>query len=59
MTDQDTQLTGPAFTKGVLEDLLADGAALVGHAFGEPVLLVRVGVESSRLFFGLPQLCRE
>jgi NADPH-dependent 2,4-dienoyl-CoA reductase/sulfur reductase-like enzyme/nitrite reductase/ring-hydroxylating ferredoxin subunit len=41
--DQQIQLTGPDLARGVPEDSLFDGAALAGHAFGEPVLLTRVG----------------
>jgi hypothetical protein len=46
-------LTGPDLTKGVAEDALFDGAALAGHAFGEPGLLTRVGDE----FFAVGGTC--
>jgi NADPH-dependent 2,4-dienoyl-CoA reductase/sulfur reductase-like enzyme/nitrite reductase/ring-hydroxylating ferredoxin subunit len=51
--DKQMQLTGPDLTKGVPEDSLSDGAALAGHAFGEPVLLTRVGDE----FFAVGATC--
>jgi apoptosis-inducing factor 3 len=40
MTDT---LSGPDLTKGVALSSVADGAMLLGHAHGEPVLLVRRG----------------
>ena len=42
MSDQ-TELPGPDLTAGVPESELADGAMLLGHAHGEPVLIARVG----------------
>ena len=36
-------LSGPDLTKGVALSNIADGAMLLGHAHGEPVLLVRRG----------------
>jgi apoptosis-inducing factor 3 len=36
-------LTGPDLTKGVALSTIADGIMLLGHAHGEPVLLVRRG----------------
>jgi NADPH-dependent 2,4-dienoyl-CoA reductase/sulfur reductase-like enzyme/nitrite reductase/ring-hydroxylating ferredoxin subunit len=36
-------LSGPDLTKGVAISTIADGAMLLGHAHGEPVLLVRRG----------------
>jgi apoptosis-inducing factor 3 len=36
-------LKGPDLAEGVPEESVPDGSALAGHAFGEPVLLVRVG----------------
>jgi NADPH-dependent 2,4-dienoyl-CoA reductase/sulfur reductase-like enzyme/nitrite reductase/ring-hydroxylating ferredoxin subunit len=53
VADQQTQLTGPDLAKGVSEDAVVDGAALAGHAFGEPVLLTRVGDE----FFAVDATC--
>ena len=39
------KLGGPDFTKGVAVSSVADGASLLGHAHGEPVLLARQGDE--------------
>jgi NADPH-dependent 2,4-dienoyl-CoA reductase/sulfur reductase-like enzyme/nitrite reductase/ring-hydroxylating ferredoxin subunit len=41
----DKKLSGPDFAAGIEESALADGAKLLGHAEGEPVLLVRLGDE--------------
>ena len=38
-----TELSGPDLEAGVKESALAEGAMLLGHARGEPVLLARVG----------------
>jgi nitrite reductase/ring-hydroxylating ferredoxin subunit len=43
VADHQIQLTGPDLAAGVPEDSLFDGAAVAGHAFGEAVLLSRVG----------------
>jgi NADPH-dependent 2,4-dienoyl-CoA reductase/sulfur reductase-like enzyme/nitrite reductase/ring-hydroxylating ferredoxin subunit len=43
MADDQNQLSGPDLNEGV--PMLADGAKLLGHADGEPVLLVRQGAE--------------
>ncbi|MGI8840442.1 MAG: FAD-dependent oxidoreductase [Caulobacteraceae bacterium] len=43
MTDSATSLEGPDLAKGVPLADLADGAMLLGHAAGEPVLLARRG----------------
>jgi len=43
MTDQTTQLPGPDFVAGVALSTVADGVPLLGHAHGEPVILVRRG----------------
>jgi NADPH-dependent 2,4-dienoyl-CoA reductase/sulfur reductase-like enzyme/nitrite reductase/ring-hydroxylating ferredoxin subunit len=43
MTDQTTQLSGPDFVAGVALSTVADGVPLLGHAHGEPVILVRRG----------------
>ncbi len=45
MTDEKPELKGPDLTQGVALDTLADGAMLLGHAQGEPVLLARRGAE--------------
>src|SRR3984957_15735699 len=39
----DTQLTGPDLSLGIDPSKVPDGGTLVGHAQGEPVLLVRRG----------------
>ena len=36
-------LSGPDLTNGVALSIIADGAMLLGHAHGEPVLLPRRG----------------
>ena len=46
-------LAGPDLTKGVAAATIADGAMLVGHAHGEPVLLVRRADE----FFAIGPTC--
>ena len=43
MSGNSTSLEGPDLSQGVPLATLADGAALLGHAQGEPVLLVRRG----------------
>lgn len=40
-----TQLTGPDLADGVPVDMVEPGKKILGHAFGEPVLLARVGDE--------------
>jgi len=40
-----TQLSGPDLTLGVPANSLAPGDRILGHAFGDPVLLARVGDE--------------
>lgn len=49
----DNSLSGPDFTAGVSADSIADGASLLGHAHGEPVLLVRRAKE----FFAIGANC--
>src|SRR5450756_1812671 len=46
-------LSGPDLTKGVALSALADGAMLLGHAHGEPALLVRRGEE----LFAIGAMC--
>ncbi|HEX7547217.1 MAG TPA: FAD-dependent oxidoreductase [Gemmatimonadaceae bacterium] len=46
-------LAGPDLTKGVAVSTIADGAMLLGHAQGEPVLLMRRGDE----FFAIGTVC--
>ena len=45
MSDQDTELAGPDFAQGVPASTLRDDAPLLGHAQGEPTILVRRGNE--------------
>jgi NADPH-dependent 2,4-dienoyl-CoA reductase/sulfur reductase-like enzyme/nitrite reductase/ring-hydroxylating ferredoxin subunit len=45
MSDVDGKLSGPDLTKGVALSAIADGAMLLGHVDGEPVLLARRGDE--------------
>ncbi|HEX7409935.1 MAG TPA: hypothetical protein VF515_20135 [Candidatus Binatia bacterium] len=45
MNETKGKLSGPDLTKGVALSKVADGAMLLGHAHGEPVLLARRGDE--------------
>jgi NADPH-dependent 2,4-dienoyl-CoA reductase/sulfur reductase-like enzyme/nitrite reductase/ring-hydroxylating ferredoxin subunit len=45
MAEESSELEGPDFEKGCENDKLADGEMLVGHAFGEQVLVARRGEE--------------
>src|SRR5262249_56229636 len=45
MAEDTAQLTGPDFGKGIRIDDVADGSMLLGHAFGEAVLVARRGTE--------------
>ena len=45
MSDEKTKLSGPDLTQGVELSTIPDGAMLLGHAQGEPVLLARRGDE--------------
>lgn len=45
MSEQETKLKGPDLAQGVAVSDLADGALLLGHAQGEPLILVRRGTE--------------
>ncbi len=53
MSEGQTPLLGPDLTQGVPVSMLADGAMLLGHAGGEPVLLARRGAE----FFAIGAAC--
>jgi apoptosis-inducing factor 3 len=53
MTEEKTELAGPDFTQGVEISTIPDGAMLLGHARGEPVLLVRRGGE----LFAIGAIC--
>jgi NADPH-dependent 2,4-dienoyl-CoA reductase/sulfur reductase-like enzyme/nitrite reductase/ring-hydroxylating ferredoxin subunit len=46
-------LAGPDLTKGIAVSTIADGSMILGHALGEPVLLVRRGDE----FFAIGAVC--
>jgi NADPH-dependent 2,4-dienoyl-CoA reductase/sulfur reductase-like enzyme/nitrite reductase/ring-hydroxylating ferredoxin subunit len=43
MSEEKAKLSGPDLTQGVELSTIPDGAMLLGHALGEPVLLVRRG----------------
>ena len=45
MSEEKTKLAGPDFAQGVALSSLTEGAILLGHAQGEPLLLVRRGGE--------------
>ena len=45
MTEEKAKLSGPDFTRGVELSTIPEGTMLLGHARGEPVLLVRRGGE--------------
>jgi apoptosis-inducing factor 3 len=45
MSDEQTKLGGPDFTSGVASSAVREGAMLLGHAQGEPVILIRKGEE--------------
>jgi NADPH-dependent 2,4-dienoyl-CoA reductase/sulfur reductase-like enzyme/nitrite reductase/ring-hydroxylating ferredoxin subunit len=46
MASESKPLSGPDLEQGVPWETLADGAALLGHAHGEAVILVRQGAEA-------------
>ena len=46
MSESSPSLSGPDLTQGIPFNSLADGAMLLGHARGEPVLVVRRGEEA-------------
>ena len=45
MSDAKTELSGPDLTQGIELSRIPDGTMLLGHARGEPVLLVRRGTD--------------
>lgn len=45
MSDQNTELAGPDFCQGVPASTLRDSVPLLGHAQGEPMIVVRRGTE--------------
>ena len=53
MSEHATKLTGLNLEKGVATSDLSDGGMLLGHAHGEPVLLVRRGSE----YFAVGAVC--
>ncbi len=53
MNETKNKLSGPDLVKGVALSKIADGAMLLGHAHGEPVLLTRRGGE----LFAIGALC--
>src|SRR5579872_4242705 len=53
MSGQKAELKGPDFTQGVELSTFPDGGMLLGHARGEPVLLVRRGAQ----VFAIGALC--
>jgi len=46
MAEASSELEGPDFEKDCATNKLTDGEMLLGHAFGEPVLVVRRGEEN-------------
>src|SRR5437773_3226792 len=53
MAEESSELEGPDFEKGVETETVADGGMLLGHAFGEPVLVARRGDD----LFGIGATC--
>jgi apoptosis-inducing factor 3 len=53
MAEASNELEGPDFEKGYETENVRDGEMLLGHAFGEPVLLARRGDE----FFAIGATC--
>jgi NADPH-dependent 2,4-dienoyl-CoA reductase/sulfur reductase-like enzyme/nitrite reductase/ring-hydroxylating ferredoxin subunit len=53
MSEENATLSGPDLTKGVDLSTVPDGTMLLGHALGEPVLLVRRGDE----LFAIGAIC--
>ena len=53
MAEESSKLEGPDFEKGVESKTIADGEMLLGHAFGEAVLVARRGGE----FFAIGATC--
>ncbi len=53
MAETSSELEGPDFEKGCATEKLSDGEMLLGHAFGEPVLVARRGDE----FFAIGATC--
>jgi len=53
MAEESSELEGPDFEKGVETETVADREMLLGHAFGEPVLVARRGDD----LFGIGATC--
>ena len=53
MSEEKAKLSGPDLTQGVELSTIPDGTMLLGHALGEPVLLVRRGDE----LFAIGAIC--
>lgn len=53
MSEKKTKLEGPDLTRGTALSALVEGAMLLGHAHGEPVILVRRGDET----FAIGAIC--
>src|SRR4051794_29793649 len=53
MAEGSSELEGPDFEKGCETENLRDGEMLLGHAFGEPVLVARCGED----FFAIGATC--
>jgi NADPH-dependent 2,4-dienoyl-CoA reductase/sulfur reductase-like enzyme/nitrite reductase/ring-hydroxylating ferredoxin subunit len=53
MSDAKTELSGPDLAQGIELSTIPDGTMLLGHARGEPVLLIRRGTE----VFAIGALC--
>ena len=53
MSEEKAKLSGPDLTQGVELSTVPDGTMLLGHALGEPVLLVRRGDE----LFAIGAIC--
>ena len=45
MAEESSELEGPDFEKGYETEKMGEGEMLLGHAFGEPVLVARRGEE--------------
>ena len=53
MAEESSELEGPDFEKGVERETVADGEMLLGHAFGEAVLVAKRGDD----FFAIGATC--
>jgi apoptosis-inducing factor 3 len=53
MSEEEVKLNGPDLTQGIELSTVPDGTMLLGHARGEPVLLVRRGAE----LFAIGAIC--